>query len=282
MIALLCAGAAKGLVARVVPAFTAETGFAVDGTFDAVGALVERLEGGVRCDVIVLSAALIARMEKEGRVVPGSAAQLGSVATAVAVPAGAPHPAIGDADSLRASLAGCSQLHFPDPERATAGIHFASVLRKLGLEAELASRCRTYANGAAAMAALAKADPSDIGCTQASEILYTPGVTLVGSVAAAVRARDRLRGGGRAARARTCHGVAAGRMPGGQTRARSPRCLGVRARGLRRGYFLRGEASGATSSARIAVPAADPLRSRRGRITRSLSASFRCSGPSAS
>ena len=180
MIALLCAGAAKGLVARVVPAFTAETGFAVDGTFDAVGALVERLEGGVRCDVIVLSAALIARMEKEGRVVPGSAAQLGSVATAVAVPAGAPHPAIGDADSLRASLAGCSQLHFPDPERATAGIHFASVLRKLGLEAELASRCRTYANGAAAMAALAKADPSDIGCTQASEILYTPGVTLVG------------------------------------------------------------------------------------------------------
>ena len=180
MIALLCAGAAKGLVARIAPAFTAETGFAVDGTFDAVGALVERLEGGARCDVIVLTAALIARIEKEGRVVPGSAAQLGSVPTAVAVPAGAPHPAIGDADSLRVSLAAASHLHFPDPERATAGIHFASVLRKLGLESELASRCRTYANGAAAMAALAEAGPRDIGCTQASEILYTPGVTLVG------------------------------------------------------------------------------------------------------
>ena len=180
VIALLCAGAAKGLVARIVPAFTAGSGCAVDGTFDAVGALVDRLERGARCDVIVLTAALIARLEKEGRIVPGSMAPLGSVATAVAVPAGAALPAIGDADSLRATLAAASHLHFPDPERATAGIHFAGVLRKLGLDAEVGPRCRTYANGATAMAALAKAGPGAVGCTQATEILYTPGLTLVG------------------------------------------------------------------------------------------------------
>jgi molybdate transport system substrate-binding protein len=180
VIALLCAGAAKGLVARIAAAFTAESGYAVDGAFDAVGALVDRLGQGARCDVIVLTAALIARLEKEGRVIPGSTAPLGIVATAVAVPERAPRPAIGDADSLRATLAAASHLHFPDPQRATAGIHFAGVLRRLGLDAEVGSRCRTYANGATAMAALAKAGPGDVGCTQATEILYTPGLTLVG------------------------------------------------------------------------------------------------------
>jgi len=181
-LALLCAGAAKGLVARIATQFTADTGVAIDGTFGAVGALVEKLEGGAPCDVLVLTAALVARLEREGRAVPGSSASLGRVATSIAVPAGAPRPAIGDAQALRASLAAASAIHFPDPERATAGIHFASVLRKLGLDREVASRCRTYDNGAAAMAALARAGRGDVGCTQATEILYTPGVDLVGAL----------------------------------------------------------------------------------------------------
>ena len=71
-LALLCAGAAKGLVAAVGPAFTAETGIAIDGTYGAVGALVEKLKGGARCDAIVLTAALIVCLEKEGAVVPGT------------------------------------------------------------------------------------------------------------------------------------------------------------------------------------------------------------------
>ncbi len=181
-VALLCAGAAKGLVAAIGPAFTAETGVAIDATFGAVGALLDKLDGGARCDAIVLTAALIARLEKEGRVVGGSAAPLGTVPTGIAVPAGASTPVIGDATSLRATLAGATRLLFPDPQRATAGIHFARVLRRLGLENDVASRCASFENGAAAMAALARAGRGEVGCTQVTEILYTPGVVLVGAL----------------------------------------------------------------------------------------------------
>ena len=132
-LALLCAGAAKGLVAAVAPAFTAESGVAIDGTYGAVGALVEKLRGGARCDAIVLTAALVARLEKEGFVVPGTTAPLGSVATAIAVAHGSARPAIADASALHATLVGATRLYFPDPERATAGIHFADVLRRLGI-----------------------------------------------------------------------------------------------------------------------------------------------------
>jgi molybdate transport system substrate-binding protein len=94
-------------------------------------------------------------------------------------------PAIGDATSLRAALAGATRLLFPDPQRATAGIHFAGVLRRLGIEDDVASRCSTFENGAAAMAALAASGrPGEVGCTQVTEILYTPGVSLVGGLPA--------------------------------------------------------------------------------------------------
>jgi molybdate transport system substrate-binding protein len=179
----MCAGAAKGLVAAVGPAFTAETGLAIDGTYSAVGALVEKLKGGARCDAIVLTAALIACLEKEGFVVPGTTAPLGSVATAIAVAHGSPRPSISDAGALHMTLVGATRLYFPDPERATAGIHLVDVLGRLGIADIVAKRCATFENGAAAMAALAGAnDRGAIGCTQVTEILYTPGVELIGAL----------------------------------------------------------------------------------------------------
>ena len=137
-LAVLCAGAAKGLVAALGSAFTAETAVAIDGTFGAVGALREKLVAGAPCDAIVLTAALIDTLEKEGRVVPGSAAPLGTVRTGIAVRAGEPLPDIQNAAALRATLLGASRLLFPDPQRATAGIHFVDVLRRLGIHDDVA------------------------------------------------------------------------------------------------------------------------------------------------
>ena len=180
-LALLCAGAAKGLVAALESAFADETGEGIDGTFGAVGALREKLVAGEPCDVVVLTAPLIDTLEKDGRVVPGSAAPLGTVRTGIAVRAGEPLPDIHDAAALRATLAGASQLLFPDPQRATAGIHFVDVLRRLGIHDDVAGRCATFPNGATAMRALAEMrEHGAVGCTQVTEINYTPGVALAG------------------------------------------------------------------------------------------------------
>lgn len=69
----------------------------------------------------------------------------------------------------------------PDPEKATAGIHFADVLRRLGIYESVRQRLEPYPNGATAMRAMADSGDSDlIGCTQVTEINYTEGVRLVG------------------------------------------------------------------------------------------------------
>jgi molybdate transport system substrate-binding protein len=184
-LAVLCAGAAKGLVAALEPAFTAETAVAIVGTFGAVGTLREALVAGAPCDAIVLTAALIDTLEKDGHVVPGSAAPLGTVRTGIAVRAGEPLPGIHNAAALRRTLLGASRLLFPDPQRATAGIHFVDVLRRLGIHDDVAPRCATFPNGATAMRALAEMrERGAVGCTQVTEINYTPGVALVGPLPA--------------------------------------------------------------------------------------------------
>jgi len=118
-------------------------------------------------------------LAKAGHV--AASADVGSVATGVAVRTGDPAPAIGDADALRAALRAADGIYFPDPKLATAGIHFVKVLEKLGIADEVAPRLRTFPNGATAMRALADAKGGrPIGCTQVTEILNTQGATLVG------------------------------------------------------------------------------------------------------
>lgn len=182
---LLSGGAAQGLVRALEEDFRRDTGASVQGTFGAVGAMREKLLAGAPCDVVILTAALVAELEEEGRVVPGTSAPLGHVRTGVAVRVGDALPDIADGAGLRDALLAASGIFFPDPELATAGIHFVKVLRKLGILDDVAPRLHPHPNGATAMRELAKATGRGlVGCTQITEIKYTPGVVLVGPLPA--------------------------------------------------------------------------------------------------
>jgi len=178
---LLSGGAAQGLVGRFQTAFAEDTGHDVQGRFGAVGLQKDALLAGATCDVLILTRALIAQLEADGHVVAGSACDLGAVATGVAVKTGAPHPTVDTAETLKAALMAARGIYFPDPVKATAGIHFMKVMQALGVDSGNANALRPYPNGNAAMGAMAQCDePGLIGCTQVTEILFTPGVDLVG------------------------------------------------------------------------------------------------------
>ena len=176
---ILSGGAAQGLVAAVTPQFKAETGFDIGGSFGAVGAMRDKLLAGAPADVLILTAALISELAGSGHAVAGSAADVGVVRTAIAVRSGDASPSVGGADGLRAALLAADAIYLPDPKLATAGIHFAKVLDRLGIRDAVAGRLRPYPNGATAMREMASAQGCLIGCTQVTEILNTPGVTLV-------------------------------------------------------------------------------------------------------
>ena len=180
-IQLLSGGAAQGLVAQLRERFAQRQGCEVQGTFGAVGLMKDTLLAGAPCDLLVLTDALIRQLAGEGQVQADSAPPLGVVKTGVAVREGEPVPEVDTPEALKAALQAARGIYFPDPVKATAGIHFMKVLKTLGLDAELADRLHTFPNGAAAMAGLARAQgPGMLGCTQVTEILFAPGVALAG------------------------------------------------------------------------------------------------------
>jgi molybdate transport system substrate-binding protein len=181
---VLSAGAAQGAVEAMRVPFRAASGAEIDATFGAVGALAEKLRAGERCDVLILTEAMLAELERSARIEPGSVAPLGRVRTGVAVRAGDALPGIADRAQFARALRAASAIFIPDTARSTAGIHLASVLQRLGLAEELAPRLSIHPNGAAAMRALAASNGGAIGCTQITEIRYTPGIVLVGALPA--------------------------------------------------------------------------------------------------
>jgi len=177
---ILSGGAAQGAVGALAPRFKAETGYEIAGSFGAVGAMKEKLLAGEPADFVILTRKLIDELVASGEIEPDTCADLGRVRTGIAVKQGAPIPDVSGVEGLRAALLAADSIYFPDPQRATAGIHFAKVLAALGLQGEIGSRLRPFPNGATAMREMARAAQArPLGCTQITEILNTPGVTLV-------------------------------------------------------------------------------------------------------
>ena len=174
---ILAGGAAQPLVDRL----RADLGFEIDGTFSAVGAMRDKLVAGEPADLVILSRVLVEQLAQSGHVVVASMADVARVATAVAVRSADPLPAIADKAGLAAALEAADEIHFPDPAQATAGIHFAKVMRDLGIWHRVESRLKRAPNGNTAMRALAASTARrPIGCTQETEIRATPGIVLAG------------------------------------------------------------------------------------------------------
>jgi molybdate transport system substrate-binding protein len=173
---IISAGAAHSLVA----ALAKENAIEVIGSFGPVGAMRDKFLAGEPCDLLILAKSQIGALAAEGRVIADSLAEIGVVRTAVAVRAGESLADLSSDVALRAAILAADGLYFPDPGKATAGIHFVKVLDMLGIRAAVQSRFRTFPNGATAMRELAGSTGRTLGCTQATEIIATPGIVLVG------------------------------------------------------------------------------------------------------
>jgi molybdate transport system substrate-binding protein len=183
IIDILCAGASQGLITRAAPLLLEQLDVTTRGRFGAVGVMKDAFMAGEPCDLMVLTEQMVRAMVAAGELRGSEMAALGVVYTGLAVPEGRPLPKVDSPESLAAAFRAASSIWLPDVERSTAGLHAMKVLRELGVAEKLSPRIRIFPNGATAMREMAAAaDPGAIGCTQVSEILFTPRVTLVGKL----------------------------------------------------------------------------------------------------
>ncbi len=177
---VLAAGAVEAVVRDLVGSFEKESGHTVKITYAPVGALRDKAFEGEPADVIIVTPAIIEKLQARGLVRSGTRTDLGRLGGGIAVRKGAQRPAIATPEELKLALLTAQVIYYADPKIATAGAHLLSVADRLGIGGEVRQKGRTAGGGKAAMELLARSSGDTIGLAQISEILSVPEVELVG------------------------------------------------------------------------------------------------------
>jgi molybdate transport system substrate-binding protein len=178
-IKVLTGGAYRAVVVGVIPAFERETGHKVDVVNDTVGALLKRIGGGETFDVVIVTPAALETLGREGKIVPAARTDLAKVGVGVMVKAGAPKPDVSTVEAFKRAVLEASSIAYIDPDSGgSSGIYVAKLLQRLGLADAVRAKTRLKRGGH--VSDLILSGEAALGIHQMSEIVSTPGVTLVG------------------------------------------------------------------------------------------------------
>jgi molybdate transport system substrate-binding protein len=183
-IKVLSAGAIEPGLKAAAGAFEKQTGHTVAVTFNTAPALRQRMQGNPAFDVVIAPPAVLGDFAAASQLAE-TRANVGRVGMGVAVRADAPLPDISSADALKRSILDAESLVF---NRASTGLYFESLLKKMGIDAQVESKTTRYADGAAVMEHVLKGSgpgaAREIGFGAMTEILLyeSKGLKLVGPV----------------------------------------------------------------------------------------------------
>jgi len=176
---VLTTGAMKPVLLEVAPGFQQDSKQTVSLDNDTAGALLKRIQAGAAFDVVVLTPAGIDELAKAGKVSPG--VDLARVGIGVMVKTGAPHPDISTVDALKRTLLAAKSVAYIDPASGgSSGIYLARLWERLGIADALKPKTKLKQGGS--VADLIVSGDAEIGLQQASEIIASPGVTLIGQL----------------------------------------------------------------------------------------------------
>jgi molybdate transport system substrate-binding protein len=179
---LMGAGPVEGTFKDLLPAFTRDTGHKVEGTFNTVGYLQDKLKDGEKPDILILSAPVMDEMEKSGALVPGSRVEIGRASSGFAVRAGAPAPDISTPEAMKKTLLAARTVAYVHPAGGgTTGIYFARLLERLGIAEEINLKAIKPQRGAQVAEAIAEGY-AEIGNTNLTEFIPHKGVKVIGPI----------------------------------------------------------------------------------------------------
>lgn len=179
-IKVLSASAVKPVLPELAEIFRRETGHAVALTFATAGEVEKRVMGGEAVDVVVVTDIAAEKLAGQGLVANDARSIIARVGVGIGIREGAAKPDIGNSEALKQTLLRAKSVTYPDPARGGAsGIHFATVIDRLGIAQPIKEKSVLGANPDFVCVAVAKGEV-ELCVHQISEIMPVKGVTLVG------------------------------------------------------------------------------------------------------
>ena len=173
----------KAALDVLVPGFERETGHKVTITYATARVVRDRIQVGEMVDLTILPKPAMDPVVRQGKIASATLAIFARSAVPIAVRAGAPKPDISTAEAFKRSMLAAKSVAYADPARGGgSGIHFASVLERLGIVVEMKAKT-TLTPGAESINLVAKGEV-EIAAANTPGILDEPGVDLVGPLPA--------------------------------------------------------------------------------------------------
>ncbi|MFG1422815.1 molybdate ABC transporter substrate-binding protein [Roseixanthobacter liquoris] len=183
---VLTAGAFKPVVMALKSDFESAGGHSLLVDNDTAGALVKRIAGGERFDLVILPPSALEALARSGRIAAGPPTEVARVGIGVAVAAGAPKPDISTVAAFRQTLLDARKVAFIDPASGgSSGPYLIRLFEQLGIAEEMKAKSLPVAGGLVARRLLS--GEADLALHQISEILAVKGVALVGPLPAEIQ-----------------------------------------------------------------------------------------------
>ena len=177
---VLSAIAMQTVMEDLGPKFERATGHRLAITFATLGVIVQRVQSGETADVVVIPQQGVDRLVKDGKASAGMVTVLARAGIGVVVRKGATKPDISTPEALKRALLAAKSITYLDPAAGgTSGVHFAKMLDRLGIAAEMKPKTVLHPNARAAGVLVANGE-AEIGINLIQELIPLPGIELVG------------------------------------------------------------------------------------------------------
>jgi molybdate transport system substrate-binding protein len=177
---VISAGAVRGLIAQIIEDYSRQTGQKFDFTIGTTGQLRDIIASGQPADLLIVSTPLMAELEKSGKFLPGSRAELGRVGIGVAFRDGAAAPDVGTPDGFKQALVAARSVAYTDPAQGgTSGIYFAGLADRLGVAEAVRQKAVLTRGGREAAVEVAEGR-AEMAIVFISEAMAVKGVRLAG------------------------------------------------------------------------------------------------------
>jgi molybdate transport system substrate-binding protein len=162
--------------------FAQATGHELEFDFGTVGTLQARLDAGETADVLVLSQAMIGKLEAAGRLAAGSRADVARTFIAVCIRQGAPMPEIATPEAFKRTLEAARTAAMSDPAvGGSAAVYVPVVFERLGIAGTMASKSLLQQNGVEVARRVVEGN-ADLGLTLSGEVASVEGAVIAGPI----------------------------------------------------------------------------------------------------
>lgn len=168
---------------QLVPGFETATGHKVTTIWAGVVETTKRVAEGEVADVVMLPAAQIDQLIKQGMIVPDSRVEVAKSGIGVAVRSGAAPIDISSADGIRKALLAARTIAY---STGPSGVHVARLIQQWGIADDVKPKIVAVPPNTPIGEVVARGD-AEIGFQQVSELLPVKGITYLGPLPAGVQ-----------------------------------------------------------------------------------------------